>query len=113
MTGNILIQKKLERDLGLRRDCGAHLRTNLKEILAVEHLFVIENWLEDPNVRKPVFDNLDKTSILDEDLTKFWELCGLNRDSGVSALLLNKPVSFKNVKATVDTVEMLSKISKV
>ena len=55
MSGNILIQKKLERDTGLERHPGAHLRTNLKEIVAVEHLLVAEGWLENPCEKKNKF----------------------------------------------------------
>jgi hypothetical protein len=50
---------------------GAHLRTNLKEIVAVEHLLVAEGWLENPCEKKTRFENLDQTSILDENLTQF------------------------------------------
>ena len=46
MADNILIQKKLERDAGISKHPGAHLRTNLKEILAVEHMLVAEDWLK-------------------------------------------------------------------
>ena len=105
MSGNIMIQKKLERDLGLSRNLGAHLRTNLREIIAVEHLFETEKWLENPTERIPVFHNLDKTAILDENLTQFWAMCGQNRNSGIDAILKNKPVSFINVKATEDELE--------
>ena len=105
MSGNILIQKKLERDLGLSRNLGAHLRTNLREIIAVEHLFESEKWLENPSERIPIFRNLDKSVILDENLIQFWVMCGQNRDSGVAAILKNKPVTFKNVKATKDELD--------
>ena len=105
MSNNIRIQKKLERDLGLRRNTGAHLRTNLREIVAVEHLLISEGWLKDPTMKKEVFNNLDKDAILDEELTQFWDLCGQNRNSGVAAILRNKAVSFKNVKVTEDEIE--------
>ena len=105
MSNNIRIQKKLERDLGLRRNTGAHLRTNLREIVAVEHLLISEGWLKDPTMKKALFNNLDKDAILDEELTQFWDLCGQNRNSGVAAILRNKAVSFKNVKVTEDEIE--------
>ena len=86
MSGNILVQKKLERDTGLAQNPGAHLRT-LKEIVAVEHLFVAEGWLENPCEKKTKFENLDQTSILDENLTQFWALCGQNKDSGEASCI--------------------------
>ena len=94
MSGNFLIQKKLERDTGLAQNPGAHLRTNLKEIVAVEHLFVAEGWLENTCEKKTKFENLDQTSILGENLNQFWALCGQNRDSGVASIL-EKQLSLK------------------
>ena len=105
MSDNILVQKKLERDLGLRQTTGAHLRTNLREVIAVEHILETENWLTEPSERKSIFHNLDKTAILDENLTQFWALCGQNRNTGVAAILKNQTASFQNVKATEDEIE--------
>ena len=48
---------------------------------------------------------MDQTSILDENLTKFWALCGQNRDSGVSSILENEAVKFKNVRTHESEVE--------
>ena len=87
MTDNIAVQKKLERDLDLKRETGAHLRANLKEIIAVEDLLEAEGWLRDPTEKKKVFQNMDRTSVLHEDFTQFWALCGHNRNSGLTAIL--------------------------
>ena len=105
MADNIAIHKKLERDLGLKRVPGAHLRTNLKEIIAVEDLFEAEGWLIEPTKKKSVFENMDKTSVLHEDLTQFWALCGQNRNSGITAILSNKSAAFKNVRTKVEDEE--------
>ena len=104
MTDNIAVQKKLERDLDLKRETGAHLRANLKEIIAVEDLLVAEGWLRDPTEKKKVFQNMDRTSVLHEDFTQFWALCGQNRNSGLTAILSDKVVTFKNVRTNEDEV---------
>ena len=109
MPGNILIQKKLERDAGRKHHKGAHLRTNFKEVVAVEHLFEAEGWLKNPRDKKMTFENLDKTSILDESLTQVWALCGQNRDDGVASILGNKKVMFKNVRTNENDVEETQK----
>ena len=64
----------------------------------MEHLLVAEGWLENPCEKKTRFENLDQTSIFDENLTQFWALCGQNRDSGVSSILENEAVKFKHVE---------------
>ena len=69
MTDNIAVQKKLERDLDLKRETGAHLRANLKEIIAVEDLLEAEGWLRDPTEKKKVFQNMDRSLVLHEDFT--------------------------------------------
>lgn len=104
MTDNIAVQKKLERDLDLKRETGAHLRANLKEIIAVEDLLEAEGWLRDPTEKKKVFQNMDRTSVLHEDFTQFWALCGQNRNSGLTAILSDKVVTFKNVRTNEDEV---------
>ena len=104
MTDNIAVQKKLERDLDLKRETGAHLRANLKEIIAVEDLLEAEGWLRDPTEKKKVFQNMDRTSVLHEDFTQFWALCGQNRNSGLTAILSDKVVTLKNVRTNEDEV---------
>ena len=104
MTYNIAVQKKLERDLDLKRETGVHLRANLKEIIAVEDLLEAEGWLKDPTEKKKVFQNMDRTSVLHEDFTQFWALCGQNRNSGLTAILSDKVVTLKNVRTNEDEV---------
>ena len=104
MTDNIAVQKKLERDLDLKRETGVHLRANLKEIIAVEDLLEAEGWLKDPTEKKKVFQNMDRTSVLHEDFTQFWALCGQNRNSGLTAILSDKVVTLKNVRTNKDEV---------
>ena len=104
MTDNIAVQKKLERDLDLKRETGVHLRANLKEIIAVEDLLEAEGWLKDPTEKKKVFQNMDRTSVLHEDFTQFWALCGQNRNSGLTAILSDKVVTLKNVRTNEDEV---------
>ena len=104
MTDNIAVQKKLERDLDLKRETGVHLRANLKEIIAVEDLLEAEGWLKGPTEKKKVFQNMDRTSVLHEDFTQFWALCGQNRNSGLTAILSDKVVTLKNVRTNEDEV---------
>ena len=77
----------------------------MKEIIAVENLIETEGWLCDPTCKKQVFQNFDKTSVLHEDLTQFWTICGRNRDSGVTAILSNKTVAFKNILTSEGEIE--------
>ena len=98
MPENILLQKKIERDVGLKHSTGVHLRSNLKEVLAVEHLIEDEGWLDRPEYEKSKFENLDKTACMDENMTQFWSLSGKNKDEGIASLMANEPVKFKNVR---------------
>ena len=98
MPENILLQKKIERDIWLKHSTGVHLRSNLKEVLAVEHLIEAEGWLESPEYEKSKFENFDKTASIDENMTQFWALSGKNKDEGIASLMANEPVEFKNVR---------------
>ena len=48
---------------------------------------------------------MDKASILDENRTQFWALCGQTKDSGVAYILENEAVQFKNVRTHENEVE--------
>ena len=98
MPENILLQKKIERDAGLKHSTGVHLRSNLKEVLAVEQLLEAEGWLDSPECEKSKFENMDKTACIDDNMTQFWALSGKNKDEGITSLMANKPVGFKNVR---------------
>ena len=66
--------------------------------------FSLENFPKNPTQKKTEFSNMDKTSILDENLTQFWALCGQNRKSGVTSILSDKAVQFNNVRTHVHEV---------
>lgn len=100
MGSNVLISKKLSRDLGSLKEGGVHIRKNLKEIIAVEALFQTEGWLEDPEIEKDIFENMDRTAKLSTELSSFWFSCGQNRDNGINSILHDQPVMFKDVLVT-------------
>ena len=87
MASNVLVSKKVERDIGGTRTGGVHLRKNLREILAVEELLESEGWLENPETEKLIGQNMDKTTSLNPDIATFWYHCGLNRDKEITSLL--------------------------
>ena len=64
MAANVLIAKKVERDVGSTRRGGVHLRKNIKEIIAVETLIESEGWLEEPETIKHLETNMDETANL-------------------------------------------------
>ena len=86
----------MERDPGGTRTGGVDLRKKLREILAVEELLESEGWLENPETEKLIGRNMDKTTSVNPDIATFWYHCGLNRDKGITSLLRNEPVSFKD-----------------
>ena len=59
--------------------------------------------------KKTNFENLDQTANLDENLTQFWALCGQNRDIGVTSILANELVTFKNVRTYESEEEEIPK----
>ena len=109
MVPNILISKKIDRDIGRRKQTGVHLRPNLKSIVAIEALFETEGWLEAPEIERPSFDNMDGSANLSPEMTKFWFLCGQNRDCGVNSLLRKEDVKFPDIMATDDESESETK----
>ena len=95
MSGNFLIQKKLERDTGLAQNPGAHLRTNLKEIVAVEHLFVAESWLENPCEKRQSLKIWPKPIFWMKTLTNFGLCVG---KTGTVGYLLSWKMKQSNLK---------------
>lgn len=100
MAGNVLISKKLDRDIGNRKHSGVHLRPNLKAIVAVEALLQTEGWLNEPEHERPTFENMDGSAILTSEMAGFWFRCGQNRDVGIQSILRKEEVKFKDVLAT-------------
>jgi hypothetical protein len=100
MGQNVLISKKLDRDIGNSKKGGVHLRPNLKAIIAVEALIENEGWLNEPEIGRPTFENMDKSESLTAEMTEFWFRCGQNKEAGIKSILRNEPVEFKDVLAT-------------
>jgi len=100
MATNVLISKKVERDVGSSRRGGVHLRKNLKEIIAVEALIESEGWLEEPETLKHLETNMDETANLNSEVAAFWFCCGQNRDKGIDSILRDEPVMFKDFLVT-------------
>ena len=122
MPLNIAIRKKIERDTGRNNNTeGDHVRKNLAEIILVQHLIEKSGWMETPNEHRSEFVNIDGDLELSVDLVEFWTLCGHNRNVGVSQLLGNKRVIFKDVCALKedhdeniqDIKEMLKNLKKM
>ena len=101
MAGNVLISKKIDRDIGIRKYNGVHLRPNLKAIIAVEALLETEGWVNEPEHERATFENLDGSDILTPEMGEFWFQCGQNRDVGIKSILRKEDVNFKDVLATV------------
>ena len=75
MGYQVLIQKKISRDLGTDADTRGqqHMRRNLLQIIQVEVLLENAGWDTDPGARREEFVSLDGEK-LSEDLTKLWTL---------------------------------------
>jgi hypothetical protein len=101
MAGNVLISKKIDRDIGIRKYSGVHLRPNLKAIIAVEALLETEGWVNEPAHERATFENLDGSDTLTPQMDEFWFQCGQNRDVGIKSILRKEEVNFKDVLATV------------
>ena len=87
MGYQVLIQKKISRDLGTDADTRGqqHMRRNLLQIIQVEVLLENAGWDTDPGARREDFVSLEGET-LSEDLTKFWTLCTDNRNKGIVSL---------------------------
>ena len=98
MGDQVLIQKKILRDLGLENSLGGnqHLRKNLLQIIQVEVLLESGGWGINPGEKSDHFESLDG-EVLSEDLTRFWKMCTDNRNSGILCLAKHKPVDFCDV----------------
>ena len=98
MGYQVLIQKKISRDLGTDADTRGqqHMRRNLLQIIQVEVLLENAGWDTDPGARREEFVSLDGEK-LSEDLTKFWTLCTENRNIGIINLSEHKPVEFDDI----------------
>ena len=98
MGKQVLIEKKLARDLGLEKAAGGqqNLIKNLLQIIQVEVLLKNVGWANNPRDERDSFESL-QGEILCEDLTKFWELCSENKVRGLLCLAKHKPVEFLDV----------------
>ena len=98
MNMNIAIRKKLDRDLGLN-SCGegSHKRKNLKEIILFECLLEESDWLRNPRERRANVVSIDGKEELSDYVTRFWKICGENRDLGTQQLSRHEVVNFEDV----------------
>ena len=98
MGDQVLIEKKISRDLG--QDTGTrgqqHMRRNLLQIVQVEVLLENAGWDQDPTARREDFVSLDG-QIMSEDLTQFWTICTDNRNKGILSLSEHKVVEFNDI----------------
>ena len=97
MGDQVLIHKKISRDLGL--DTGTRVQQQVRRnllIIQVEVLLENAGWDKDPTARREEFVNLDGEE-LSEDLTKLWTLCTDNRNKGIVSLSEHKLVEFSDI----------------
>lgn len=98
MGSQVLVQKKISRDLGLHGidRVTQHFRRNLVQIIQVEALLEEAGWNTEPEERREDFISLEGGDLC-EDMTQFWALCTQNRNSGIVSLAQHNPVEFQDV----------------